>query len=332
MKRRPKLTVLPLLAILIASACSSERASVDIRRVSTDIAFGKIRSGVVPSNFGPGAAEFPEQDLGFGEEFTKSFGPPLPPPPARCPNAALNAFPEREAGFNVTGLPRVGSYRWKRSGKETRVSLPIPLPVLGFETRLIRNPVRVSANDFTYETVQTDTTFGASTVVVTTWQVKTDPVRQDVDIFGAARTRVGEPERGLSLKQVRRFDRDGKLIGTFAPIPAILILPLPVVHGDTWTSVGTDPTTGESLQHQGTVAGRERVDACGDVVDGWKVDSTESFTGEQTSTREYDYIVATQLGAIVISEKINSTTPQGTLDAVFSLGQLDPDPLPREGS
>jgi hypothetical protein len=202
--------------------------------------------------------------------------------------------------------------------------------VLGFESRQVRNIVRISPTEFTYETVQTDTTFGASTVIVTTWQVRTDPLRQDIDAV-VTRGRVGEPERGLALKQVRRFTHDGKLIGSFSPVPAVLYLPLPVVESDTWTSVGTDPTTGQSLQHQGAMAGRARVDACGDVVDGWKIRSTETFSGEQTSTRDYEYIVATQLGGVLISEKINSTTPQGTLDAVFSLGQLEPDPLPRGG-
>jgi hypothetical protein len=84
------------------------------------------------------------------------------------------------------------------------------------------------------------------------------------------------------------------------------------------------------LQHQAKVVKRERVDACGDVVDGWAVEATQTFSrgGQTAPPRTYRYIVAPQLGGLIISEQIHTTTAQGTTDVTLSLGQLQPSPLP----
>jgi hypothetical protein len=42
----------------------------------------------------------------------------------------------------------------------------------------------------------------------------------------------------------------------------------------------------------------------------------------------YRYVVATQLGGLVISEERHVTSPQGNTDVTFTLGQLRPSPLP----
>ncbi|HEY4410582.1 MAG TPA: hypothetical protein VGO87_11930, partial [Acidimicrobiia bacterium] len=75
---------------------------------------------------------------------------------------------------------------------------------------------------------------------------------------------------------------------------------------------------------------RERVDACGDVVDGWVVEATQTFsgTGQTAPPRTYRYIVATQLGGMIISEEVHTTSAQGATDVTFSLGQLKPSALP----
>jgi hypothetical protein len=114
--------------------------------------------------------------------------------------------------------------------------------------------------------------------------------------------------------------------------PAVLYLPLDVVPGDSFNAVGIDPRSGSVLQNQAKVVKRERVDACGDVVDGWVVESTQTFSGSaQTAPpRTYRYIIAPQLGGIIVSEEIHTANPQGTTDVTLSLGQLKPAPLPAQ--
>jgi hypothetical protein len=142
---------------------------------------------------------------------------------------------------------------------------------------------------------------------------------------------AGDPERGISLVKLQRVDAQGNTSElTFSP--AVLYFPLPVQPGEQFTSVGIDARSGSVLQHQARVLRRERVDACGEIVDGWAVESTQTFSGSaQTSPpRTYRYIVAPQLGGIIVSEEVHVTSPQGQTDAVFNLGQLRPAPLPAE--
>jgi hypothetical protein len=131
-------------------------------------------------------------------------------------------------------------------------------------------------------------------------------------------------------KAVNR-NAEGKPVGAaFSPSTPVLILPLPVAVPTEFESVGVDPTTGSSLSIRGTVVGKERVDACGDIVDGWKVTSSQTFTqagGSRVS--DVEYFVATQLGGVVIFQKaVASGAVRAATDptVIDHLAQLDPTP------
>jgi hypothetical protein len=262
----------------------------------------------------------------------------------------------------VAGLPAEGLYRWKRTGSQTVANLPgVKLPLDGFEQRLVRNVVKVSDTEYTFETIQPELAGGITTI--STFKVKTDTVSRSVTPPVAvpdpnnppalpadpgvppptlppgtpplptapSTVRAGDPERGISLMKLQRVDGQGNS-SELVFSPAVLYFPLQVEPGEQFTSVGIDARTGAVLQHQARVLRRERVDACGEIVDGWAVESTQTFSGSaQTSPpRTYRYIVATQLGGLIVSEEVHVTSPQGQTDAVFSLGQLRPSPLPAE--
>jgi len=374
-------------AMLLASACVQQgRPGVGVQKVAADIVFG-VKPGVpLPPNLAPG-------EVGPGEATTYVPGPasaaagagagpdapddaefdsgpggtgrrlrpvtPLNPPRTPCPPAALTAFPAKEAGLKVDGLPAVGQYRWKRTGTQTLANLPgVKLPVAGFEQRLVRNVVRVSDTEYTFETVQPE--LGGDVTTISTFKVRTGAVSQTVtppveadpnhppvsvplpaQVPGTrpAAPRapvpetlsVGDPERGISLVRLQRVDAAGNSSElTFSP--GVLYLPLAIVPGEEWDAVGVDPRTGSVLEHRAKVVKRERVDACGDVVDGWAVEATQTFSGPgqvgSAPARSYRYIVAPQLGGVIISEEVHTTTAQGTTDVTLSLGQLQPSPLP----
>jgi hypothetical protein len=72
--------------------------------------------------------------------------------------------------------------------------------------------------------------------------------------------------------------------------------------------------------------GRGRVDACGDLVDGWRAESTQTRSDAAGSVA-YNYLLATQYGGALILEEIHTTTADGSaFDVTFSLAQLHPDP------
>ena len=261
----------------------------------------------------------------------------------------------------MEGRPAEGLYRWKRKGTQMVANLPgVKLPIDGFEQRLVRNVVKVSDTEYTFETIQPELAGGITTI--STFKVKTDAVSRSATPPVAppdpnhptlpvtppvppptrppgtpelptppGAVTVGDPERGISLLKLQRVDAQGNSSElTFSP--AVLYLPLQVQPGEQFTAVGIDARTGSVLQHQARVLRRERVDACGEIVDGWAVESTQTFSGstETSPPRTYRYIIAPQLGGIIVSEEIHVTSPQGQTDAVFTLGQLRPSPLPAE--
>jgi hypothetical protein len=284
---------------------------------------------------------------------------PIAPPKSTCPPAALTAFPAKEASQAVEGVPTEGQYRWKRAGTQTVATLPgVKLPVAGFEQRLVRSVVKVSDTEYTFETVQPE--LSGTITTISTFKVKigavsktvappvqppdlthpTAPVPLPVQVPATPElpkppvpesVSVGDPERGISLMKLQRVDAAGNS-SELSFSPAVLYLPLDVVPGDSFNAVGIDPRSGSVLQNQAKVVKRERVDACGDVVDGWVVESTQTFSGSaQTAPpRTYRYIIAPQLGGIIVSEEIHTANPQGTTDVTLSLGQLKPAPLPAQ--
>jgi hypothetical protein len=100
------------------------------------------------------------------------------------------------------------------------------------------------------------------------------------------------------------------------------VLPLPVVPGEQFASVAVDADTLQVASYQAQVVSRDRIDACGEYVEGWRVRGTLTFAGE--TPQQYDILVATQYGATVVSEHIVGQSPLGAYDLTFSLGQVHP--------
>lgn len=270
---------------------------------------------------------------------------PLSPAKTSCPPAALNAFPAQEAGINISALPQEGQYRWKRTGKQTTAALPgVEIPISGFEQRLVRNVEKISDTEFTFETAQPE--LGSKVTTLSRFKVKTTSVNREVEppvervpvdppnavpvtIPPLESRRLGDPERGIVLQSIERVDEAGNS-QTVTFRPGVLYLPLDVIPGEKFESVGIDSRTGQVLQHSAKVLTRKRIDACGDIVDGWEVEATQTFSGASTSTRNYRYIVAPQLGGIIISENLQATSPQTSIDITLSLAQLKPSALPKD--
>lgn len=381
---RNRLTIAAVAALFLAGCVERDAPGVGIQKLAADIVFGvRPATDTPPPNLDPGPAgrgdattyvpepgsfAFPATGGGdFSLRPGRPSGPrsprvtPLAPTRAVCPPAALTAFPAKEAGQTVEGLPVEGQYRWKRSGTQSLANLGgFKLPIEGFEQRLVRNVVRISDTEYTFETVQPE--IGSNVTTISTFKVKLGAVSRTVTppvappdltkptlpvappsalpvvpptLPGLPAAPVpgsvsaGDPERGISLVKLQRVDAANNSSElTFSP--GVLYLPLDIVPGEEFNAVGIDPRTGAVLQNQAKVVKRERVDACGEIVDGWVVESTQTFSGSAQAAppRTYRYIIAPQLGGIIISEEIHTATAQGTTDVTLSLAQLNPAPLP----
>jgi len=288
------------------------------------------------------ALELPPEDL-----FVRAAPeqPTKPRPALRaastCPEAALNAFPEEPAPLNVPKdrLPLEGLYRWKKSGTSPAVkgleNLG-PQAVSGFEQRIIRKveviqtdqQIEVAGNiaqregkTYEYEFVLPNLATGG--LAAFTYQVKTngrsafadDPVEEG----GGFRT-TGEPERGVVLKRIEPLD--GSKGGTFEPSTGLLLLPLGIRPGERFSSAAVDSTTGQTMQIEGRVIKPVRVDACGEILEGWQVESV--LRTDNANPIKYTYVIAPQLGGTFISQTFEQGEGAQKSALTFSIGQKLP--------
>jgi len=345
--RRTSARVVAVIGVMaVLSGCVHGRSpGVAVKQLSADIVFGVPPEK--PDAAPPGVAPPSGLDQALAPPelppVTKTRATVPKPAASPCPEASESASAAVAATSSVKDPPALGTYRWKASQTKDNKTKT------GFFQRSITyvSPVTSAPNPehdvdssqpeevktFTYDV----TTLNADgTKRVTTFRVKTGAVNALVDLpVGNTPAATGESDRGLSLVRIVDYNVGGTEVSSFNPQPAVLLLPLAVAVNQTFQSVGVD-AGGASLVHSGTVSSRKTVDACGDIVDGWEVDSNETFTdssGAATSS-SYVYYVATQLGGILTYEKIGppSGTAAGTTvpDAVteLTLGQLKPTPLP----
>jgi hypothetical protein len=282
-------------------------------KLTADIVFG-----VPPVNESVAAAdqqgvfeETIEFELGVASPLRRT---PTPTFLVACPEAGPNDFPADEAQTSITGMPKPGKYRWKQSGTETSTTFPFPIPITGFGSRTVKE-VMGNPGAFTFRTVEKDASLFNGTLITRTFSVSPT---------GLSLTRIEWDENG-----------DGQAERTFAPLTGLPYLPVPFQIGTPFENVAVDPVSLTSIRHVGTVKGRQRVDACGVVLDSWFVDGDQTFVQGGSSTRvDFNYGVATQLGGLLILEHLEracATTnaegkcqPAGQLTHDTNIGQAEP--------
>jgi hypothetical protein len=258
-----------------------------------------------------------------------------------CPDAALNEFPDEPTPLNVPlapepRLPKEGLYRWKKGGEAPS---PVgPLAVTGFERRVIQN-VQLLQRDqqieaggnvvqregvtFRFEMLQPDLRTGTPTL--TTYVVKTNGQAREqdppVEEIGSGTITAGEPERGVVIEKIESLD--GTTRSTFEPQTGLLLLPLRVRAGEKFRSVAVDPKSGQTLTLDGEVKFPQRIDACGEILEGWRVDSVLQSSTSDTPIK-YSYVIAPQFGAVLIAEEVERQSAEGTSKLSFSVAQKDP--------
>lgn len=346
------------LAAMTSGCAQVGAAKVGIRPIEADVVFGVKEKtppaapagfaspsedvAAAPIESAPSASAAPRspktavtrpatsEELGFSSDEAppppkpKPLPTPLPPPP-ECRTAGINDFPADESTtFVTTQRPAVGDYRFKKEGQNTPAGAPFPEEITGFETRRVADLVERSPKpsegfvDYTWQTSQVDP-LKASVTIKTTYQMQ----RLDGQLAPAAQgQRTGE--RGLTVARIERTEKlaDGKVrSSSFSPAPRVLLLPVPVVVNEAFNSTGVDPTTLDRFQVQGKVIGKQQVDACGERIDGWRVESTQTFN---TEARKVNYVVAMGLGGLIVLEELDVSNSATKLKATYTQAQVKP--------
>jgi hypothetical protein len=348
------------LVALASTACVKQNdAGVGIAKFDSSAVFGiAVEKPVVPG------FDVPEDtsDLTLPDLPTPTPQNPVAPQ-GPCPPAKLTAFPKAAATPQVRGMPTEGLYTWKRNSFELKntANKAKPLQFLPFalQGRGVRRVVKEGDHQFSFEMVAPDP-FSEDGTVVTGFRVNTNPaliVNQRV----ASRTigivpvpgqdvRIANPgdDPGIFVTKIEQLTAKGVRTSIFEPVQPMRIVPLEegiIRSGQAFRSFGIDATTGAVIVNDGIVGRTNRVDACGEIVEGYAVSLHQILTNDiqnydglsavvaQQETRSVDYIFATQYGALPIGETlsigdVNSPAADFAISALWELGGLTPKPLP----
>lgn len=249
-----------------------------------------------------------------------------------CRDAGVGSAPSDAAPENATNLPAEGLYRFKVRGTQTikQAGQPdIVVPIKSFEPRIVRAVKKSSETRWTFDVVSPN---GDGGVAVSSYDVNTQPTQRQASApyVGQNPVRAGEPNVGITLTRIRYYDGNGNQKGEFNPATPLVYLPLPVLPGETFNSVGVDPKSGQTIRFTGLVKSRQAVDACGELVDGWLVHL--DVTDSAGNPRSEDVILATGMGGLLVSDHNVESSTSGTVtqdvDVTYSLGQTTPSSVP----
>lgn len=351
LRRRDTRFVAGLIAavVVLAGCVHHGDPKVSMKPFKADLVFGVKPPEGPPSLFTPPPATSAEAarvqanaNVDLPDLSRLGFTKPRPGPSqvTVCPDAKSTATAPEEAPTNVPNLrlPAEGLYRWKKRGDFTItvVSATQKFTYGGLTRRAVVKATKVtdpgdpaSGYSFTYRTIQP--ALFSSNVVIMDWRVKTAAQFVQPAAATVNAPNQGDPERGLALEAIRENDKDGNEQKTYNFPSGVLFFPLPIRSGTSWQASATDARTLETLSINAQVTSHERIDACGNLVDGWRVNATLTYSGQENVTIPYNYIVATQLGALIIEEDSHYQDTNGIYDPKEIYAQIKPDPLPQSG-
>jgi hypothetical protein len=374
---------IPLLVVVVAaSGCvKAKPPGLKVADLESSIVFGLKPVAVVappgvatPPALPAAQADTPVPDLPQIPEVPKpAVKPPALPgkPTFFCRTATINDFPTI-ATLGAPKPPKPGVYGFKKTAPELFSADHYEITQKDIQPRAIVNVTKPVTSDnpvngapspvgsgqaVTTTTYQYDEfTFLDATgknVLVDRIRVTDGPITVTQSANVGPSVYAGPPDRGVALYS-RQLVMNGST-GTFIPSSPLLLLPLPAISGQTWQSVSTDPASGATYILYGRILNRQRVDACGDVVEGWAVEAQTVFKDPRSATPQnanFTYFVDTSNGGMVIYEKVspiglppnplNGTPADGAIPAPpdlpvnpaaaaaseYSLATRDPVPLP----
>jgi len=357
---KKSLIAVTVLVALFSAACVKQDApGVGIVKFDSSAIFG-----ITPKEK-PVVPDFEVPDLTSDDlpplDFTERVLPKVDEGP--CPEALLTAFPKKSATPQVFGTPTAGLYKWKRKTlaiKDAAATPPIKSFPFALEGRAVRRIVTEGDHQFTFEMLAPDPFINGDTVI-TSFLVNTNPTlfvdrRVDSRTIGVVNipgtdVRVADPSDapGVFITAIEVQDASGTRVSSFAPVQPMLVLPLEggiVRTGQTFRSVGIDAATGTAVMNDGVTGRTSRVDACGEIVEGYVVTLHQTLSSDldpadpagaaagtalNQETREVTYTFATQYGALPIAESLSIgdiNSDEVAALGKWELGALTPTALP----
>jgi hypothetical protein len=233
--------------------------------------------------------------------------PPPPVQPPECPPADALAAPDRAATLAVDEPPAPDSFVQQVVGSYTGTSAD---PASGQFGGKVRTTVKSLPS--------------ATTAVgqrVDSWRVERrgpQPAVRSVEVYQLVHpsTSPGATAAGIYLVGLAWSDPTRGAL-TFQPTGnGLQILPIPVQRANPsapqYVGAATDPSTMTTLALTRNVVGRDRVDACGELVDAWRIEMTGTLTTPDWQRQvTWTQQVATAYGGVVVGELLSLTSVTG---------------------
>lgn len=331
-----KFAVLIVLAVVVTACVQAPPPSVGLKPLSADIVFG------IPPLDEPVAlpdATGPRGRISIAEPLRPI--PPAPPETIDCDQALYNEVEKQADEATVVGQPQEGTYKWVDDGYVKAGDFG-NITLAGLSERSIVDVKKAagSPQDFTYRIEQTESLGGQGFTLdfeVIRSRPKPPPVTNQVYYETTSKNSLN----GIYLTAVTTTDQNGQE-QQFIMSPAVLYLPIPVPIGVTFTTTSSNPDQLVTFKHEGRVtqrpgtdSPRARFDACGELIEGWWVDGFQTFSfggALGTTTRNYDYAIATQYGGMLIAEELvvpcdwdgGKCTNEPDLVYKSHIGQIEP--------
>ena len=332
---------------LAATACAhASGPGVAVQKVQSNIAFGlppttaPASGSALPPTLAAVNLTSPSQPLpAFTYYTTTTFNygsPTYGTQTPTCPQPSYGASPSEAVSISVQKPPKPGAYKWQIVTSQPQPGTKVTLTDTHYVTYYVENVSKVTTSPnprggqtstFSYDEVTPGQQGGT---VTTTYQVTENAIQvsEAPGNFGQPQ-HAGAPNRGITLVSVVDRNAGGTITASFHPSPAVLLFPLDVQAPQSFQAAGFDPSTGASFSNNARVSGSvKRVNACGQLVDGWDVTGTQTFSGGggERTTGTVEYAVATQYGGLF---SYSAVTPTGSTQTEADvIGQIDPNPLP----
>jgi hypothetical protein len=294
-RRRIALAAAVVAAELLISACAGPRDSIDVsmKKYNGDIAIGKKKETPLPAPLQP---RVNPQPIGF-----PSFIQPPPPVPAvgptrpeipvaepsdqPCPKAAPTSVPTYVAPNNVTAPPAKATLLFRNVGSFTITAKDGTSRKGKYPLLSVRAVSSKPVGDGTFMyTVQERLGLAVTTTVYHL-----------------------DPAKGIYLREINSTTADGGVDSFVTNDDSLLLLPLPVVIGAPIQGSAIDSRSATNMTIVGSVIGHSRVDACGTMLDAYRVDITEGrITSPFKQVRfTATYNIGTQYGGLSLSEHVH---------------------------
>jgi len=328
--------VIAVTAVMVA-ACAGPRVplQVGVQDFASNVQFGAPNI-LTPAPLPPVAMAIPPPSLSPLPVAAPAVGPgpTTPPEPTTlapvvgpCPAASPFAVAALSSVNDIPAPPAPATYVYRDTGTyQTSGANPEKGTYPTVQTRTVSASTKTVEGGFSFNVT---TTLGDT--VTTTGYTYMPPT-------AASQTQAGAlPIAGLYITKVST-QVGTQAASTFSPLtPGLLLLEMPAEAGDTWNSVGVDPTTATTMLFTGTQGADKLINACGQVLDAipvhinGEIEISEDVAGvvptsivtginpggkeiglDTNTTFTADYDIVDQYGGLSVMDDVDTTgTEQG---------------------